>query len=119
MKPIPIYDDTAPIACTASSDELPVRIDQVERIRAHLLRHERTDHGLLLHFTDEPEIAAEVRGFTVDEKACCAFWGFDVTAANGVLTLRWDGPPEVNDFFDELVVFFDGYEPLTAIDGLL
>ena len=119
MNPIPIYDATAPIACTARSDEIPVRIEQVERMRTHLDRLERTPHGLLLHFPNRPDIDAELHQFAVDEKRCCAFWGFDIEPHDDELTLRWDGPPDVKRFFEQLVVFFGSDEPLTAISGLL
>jgi DNA-binding transcriptional MerR regulator len=118
-KRIPIYDSTAPIACTASSQEIPVRIEQLERMRRDLDGFERTEHGLLLHFSDRAGIEAEVRTFATDEKGCCAFWGFDTTTDDDRLTLRWDGPPEVAAFFDHLVEFFDGEQPLAAIEGLL
>lgn len=119
MKPIPIYDDTVPIACTATKDELPIRIDQVERLRGHHTRLDRTTDGILLHFPKTPEIEAEVASFTVEEKACCAFWGFAVTPTDDDVVLRWDGPPTVTDFFDELVAFFASDQPLTSFSGLL
>jgi DNA-binding transcriptional MerR regulator len=114
MNTVPIYDPSAPIACTASSAEIPVRIEQLERMRRHLDRLERTEHGLLLHFPRRTDIEAEVRTFAVDEKGCCAFWGFDTTTEGDQLTLRWDGPPDVSDFFDHLVGLFEGDQPLHA-----
>jgi hypothetical protein len=114
-----IYDSTAPIVCTAGSDEIPGRLQQLERMRSHLERVERTEHGLLLHFTNDAVIDAEVRTFARDEKGCCAFWGFEITTSGTRLTLRWDGPPAVRDFFDRLVEVFEGDEPFAAIEGLL
>ena len=119
MNPTPIYDASAPIACTASSEEIPTRIEQVERMRTNLDRLERTPHGLLLHFPNRPDIDVDLRKFTLDEKRCCSFWGFDIDTHADQLTLRWDGPPEVEDFFTQLVAFFEGDEPLIAISGLL
>lgn len=119
MKTIPIYDSTAPIACTAAGDEIPARIEQIERLRTDLKGFERTEHGLLLHFPNRPDIEAHVRKFTIDEKGCCTFWGFDVTTADDELSLRWDGPPDVNDFFEKLVAWLTSDEPLTAESGLL
>ncbi len=119
MNTIPIYDDTVPIACTASPTELPVRIEQVERLRTHLTRLDRTPDGVLLHFPASPAVEAEIASFTVEEKACCAFWGFAVTATNDEVVLQWDGPPSVREFFNELVEFFNGNEPLSAFGGLL
>ncbi|MGQ0616089.1 MAG: hypothetical protein ACT4PW_03720 [Acidimicrobiia bacterium] len=119
MNPMPISDATAPIACTASSEEIPVRIEQVERMRTYLDRLERTAHGLLLHFPNRPDIDADLRKFAVDEKRCCTFWGFAVSTNDHQLTLRWDGPLDVEHFFEQLVAFFEGDEPLSAISGLL
>jgi hypothetical protein len=119
VSPTPIYDATAPVACTASREEIPVRIEQLERMRTHLDRLERTPHGLLLHFPNRPDIDAEVRRFTVEEKTCCRFWGFAIDTHDDRLTLRWDGPPGVEAFFEQLVAFFEGDEPLTAVSGLL
>jgi len=119
MNLIPIYDATAPIACTISSQEIPVRIEQVERMRTNLDRVERTPHGLLLHFPAGADLESDLRRFTVDEKRCCTFWGFAVETHDDHLTLRWDGPPGVEDLFDRLVEFFGGQEPLTATSGLV
>jgi hypothetical protein len=119
MTSIPIYDPTVPVACTAGREELPLRKDQLGRLRELGPEIERTDHGLLLHFPDGPEVDAEVDGFTVAEKACCAFWGFEVTRLADRLTLRWDGPPEVAAILDQVAAFFAGEAPLDSLDGLL
>lgn len=119
MKTIPIYDATAPVACTATSDEIPLRIAQVERMRSNLDRIERTEHGMLLHFPNSPDIEADLRKFTVDEKGCCQFWGFDIATEPDELVLRWDAPPTLNDYITRLMTLFEGDEPLTADSGLL
>jgi hypothetical protein len=119
VKSIPIYDATAPISCTAGAGEISARIEQIERMRDNLQRLERTADGLLLHFPNRPDIDAELRRFVVDEKGCCQFWGFDITTTGEQLTLRWDGPPTVEEFMDRLQAYFEGDEPLTEISGLL
>jgi hypothetical protein len=119
MRSIPLYDATAPIACTADSDEIAERIEVIERMRAVLDRVERTEHGMLLHFPNRPEIDADVRRFAVDEKGCCRFWGFAVTVADDELTLRWDAPPALDEYVDRLLAYFEGDEPITAVSGLL
>jgi hypothetical protein len=119
MTRIPIHDDGVPIACTASSDELPVRIETIERLRSLVRSIERTDSGLRLTFPADAAVVAEIRQFTVDEKQCCQFWGFAVERAADELILRWEGPPAVDALFDELLAFFEGDEPLTALAGLL
>jgi hypothetical protein len=118
MKLIPLYDETAPIACTISEEEIPGRIELVERMRSNLERLERTDLGMLLHFAIRPDIEADLRRFAVDEKRCCEFWGFDVFS-DGDLTLRWDAPPSASELVDRLEEFFMGNEPASALAGLL
>ena len=119
MKFIPIYDDTAPIMCTISSDEIPERVELVERMRHNLERVERIEHGMLLHFPNRADIATDLQRFAVDEKRCCQFWGFAVAALENELTLRWEGPPDAEDLMARLVAYFEGDEPLTTISGLL
>ena len=119
MKTIPIYDDTTPIACTATDAEVSERIGTIERMHADVLGVDRTEHGLVIHFPDRPDLEADVRRFTVDEKRCCQFWGFDVEVAHGQLHLRWDGPPAVQEFMDRLQRYLEGDEPVTAVGGLL
>lgn len=119
MKPIPIYDDTAPIACTIATDEIPGRVELIERMRTDLERLERTEHGLLLHFPARPEIRADLERFAVDEKRCCEFWGSDIAGAGDHVTLRWDGPLAASGIIDRLVAFFEGDEPALDLAGLL
>jgi hypothetical protein len=119
MKSIPLYDATAPIACTASGEEITQRIEVVQRMHANLTRIERTEHGMLLHFPNRPDVDADLRRFAVDEKGCCQFWGFAVTADGDDLTLRWDAPPALDDYVEKLLAYFEGDEPITAVSGLL
>lgn len=119
MKSIPIYDATADITCTAAAHEIPKRIEQVERMRTHLAAIERTDDGLLLHFANRPDIEEELRRFTLDEIACCQFWGFAITSDSDQLHLRWDAPPTLSDYMARLLGCFQGTEPLTAESWLL
>lgn len=119
MKSIPIYDATAPVTCTVGSDEIPERIELVERMRHNLGQIDRTEHGMLLHFPNRADIEDDLRRFAVDEKRCCQFWGFAVDADPDGLTLRWDGPPDAEDLIGRLHAYFEGDEPLTSISGLL
>lgn len=119
MKSIPIYDDTKPISCSIDSDEIPARIELVERMRANLESIARGEHGLLLHFPNRPGVEADLERFTVDEKRCCEFWGFAVQRRPERLTLRWDAPPHAAELVTHLLAYFRGEEPITAIRGLL
>jgi len=119
MRLIPIYDETAPIACTLTDAEKPERIAQVERMRANLGRLERTEHGIRLHFPRRDDVEADVRQFAVDEQRCCQFWGFEVHSDAHSVALRWDGPPAAAELIDRIVDYFEGDAPLTEISGLL
>lgn len=119
VNPMPLHNDAAPIACTASGAELPARIDQVERLRTHLRTVDRTADGVVLRFPRTADIEAEIAMFTVEEKACCAFWGFAVTIIDDAVQLQWDGPPAVAGIFDDLVRFFESDEPLIAFERLV
>jgi hypothetical protein len=119
MNPVPIYDASAPIACTIGNHEIPERIELVERMRANLRAIERTSDGLLLHFPPTADIDADIRRFTIDEKRCCQFWGFTVKVDDRELSLRWDGPPATRALLDRLHAYFIGTEPLRDLAGLL
>ena len=120
MKRIPLYDETAPIACTLSDDEIPARLELFGRLRTELRGLDRTEHGLLLRFPSRPDLAAVLRGFAVDEKRCCSFWGFEVIDDGGDLALRWDGPPAAAEILDRLAAFFTGDGDLAPdLAGLL
>jgi len=80
-------------------------------MRAALDHLDRTEHGLLLRFPNEPAVEADVRRFAVDEKRCCPFWGFEIGTTPDQITLRWDGSPDVADFLDRLHAYFLGDEP--------
>src|SRR4051794_31366013 len=90
---IPIYDATAPVACTISEAEIPDRIALLERMRASLDAIERTTTGLFLRFGDESAVRSDLVTFTADEKQCCQFWGFAIVDLPAGVGLRWDAPP--------------------------
>jgi hypothetical protein len=116
---IPLYDDSAPIACTATGPDRAARVEVLRRLHADLERIERTQHGMLLHFPDRPGIDDDLRRFARDEKACCSFWGFAVAATSGGFTLRWDAPPAADHLVDALLAAFEGDDPISAVAGLL
>jgi hypothetical protein len=105
---LPLYDATVPIACTIDGGEVRERIGQLEALRTNVQRLERTEHGLLLHFAADADLAAELHRFAVAEKRCCGFWGFDVVSTPSELTLRWDAPPAADAIVDQLAAYFGG-----------
>jgi hypothetical protein len=117
VKRLPLYDETAVIACTIGDDEKPERIATLEQMRTDHTSLERTEHGLLLTFPIRAEDL--VRRFTFDEKRCCAFFGFEVSRSDDVVTLRWDAPPGASAIVDDLHAFFEGDAPASSLSGLL
>lgn len=105
----PLYDPTAPIACTIEAHEIPGHLELIERLRAHLASIERTEHGVRLTFAGAK--ATDIHRFAAEEKRCCAFWGFEV----GDGTLRWDGPPQLADHMDRLIDYFEGRAPIGGV----
>jgi hypothetical protein len=88
MNPIPLYDATAPIACTIGDDESPARIELVGRLRANVRSVERTADGLLLRFAATAANEVDLRRFAIDEKRCCQFWGFAVDVSDDEVRLQ-------------------------------
>lgn len=119
MKSIPLYDETKPIACTIERDEIPARIELIERMRTRLQTIERTEHGMLLRFPNRPDIGSDLERFTVDEKRCCEFWGFAIETSELELMLQWEAPPGASELVDRLLAYFMGDEPLSGVAGLL
>jgi hypothetical protein len=119
MNPIPLYDATAPIACAIADDEIPARIELVERLRANVRSVERTADGLLLRFAATAANEFDVRRFAIDEKRCCQFWGFAVDIIDDEVRLQLDGPADVRELLDRLHRYLTGTEPLDALAGLL
>lgn len=114
----PLYDATKPIACTIEAAQVADHLAVVERLRANLESIERTPHGVLLALPNTVENVADARQFAADEKACCEFWGFDVVEQPD-LRLRWDGPPDLADYMDKLIDYFEGRAPIGSLFGSL
>ena len=111
MNPIPTYVSTAPILCTINPHEIPARIEVIERMRTNLVRLDRVEHGLVLHFPKRTDIEADLHRFTVDEKRCCEFWGFAVSNTDHELTLRWDAPPDARHLLAIIAKYLEVTSP--------
>jgi MerR family transcriptional regulator, copper efflux regulator len=116
---IPIDDDTQPIKCTIDGSEVAERVELLDRMRRNHRVIERTEHGMLLRFPSRPDVEEDVRRFAVDEKRCCAFWGFAVQVTPDEVTLQWDAPPSAGSLVDQFLAYFAGERPLSEITGLL
>lgn len=74
---------------------------------------------MILNFPEGEQIEQTVRRFAVDEKRCCAFWGFDVRPTSEGLALRWDAPPSARELVDRLEEFFTTDKPLAELERLI
>jgi hypothetical protein len=110
----PLHDPTKPIACTVGAAELSDHITLVERLRVAMTSIERTPYGVLLRLPATAENEVDLRRFAAEEKECCEFWGFDVIE-HPDLMLRWDAPPELADYMDRLVDYFEGRAPIGTV----
>ncbi|HEU5473331.1 MAG TPA: hypothetical protein VFV67_22030 [Actinophytocola sp.] len=78
-----IPDASTPIVCdmTDAPDTDIERLAEYRRLFTHaaFLGRERTTAGIRFRFRAEPGIEAWLRDLAAREKACCAFFAFDIT----------------------------------------
>jgi len=111
-----------PIACdmTNAPDTPQQRLDEYRRIfAAHLVGRERTAAGIRFRFRADEGVEAWVRDLAAREKACCAFFDFDVATVGDEVI--WDGRVVDDDTAREILAEFY-HLPETAglgVDALL
>ena len=105
--------------CTLNYQDLDERVHLLNTMRTGLTDIERSPNGLILSFPPDAKITADVHRFAADEKRCCQFWGFAVTATPAQTTLRWDGPPHASDILDQVHRYLEGDDSVDAFAGLL
>ena len=107
-----------PIACDMSGapDTGPERLAEYQRLFATaLVGRERTAGGIRFRLRADDGVEAWVRDLAAREKACCPFFDFDVTTADG--EVRWDARVVDDDVAREILDEFYRL-PETAGDGL-
>jgi hypothetical protein len=83
-QPIPIVCDM-----TDAPDTTEERLAEYRRLFGTELRsRERTDTGIRFRFRARPGLAEEIRDLAAREKACCAFFDFDIREHGDEIT--WD-----------------------------
>jgi hypothetical protein len=115
---IPLYDATTPIVCTLSEGEVQERRALLDWLRTNLVRSERAEHGLLLHFPAGEGVDTRLHHFAAVEEQCCRFWGFDIEHDGSTTTLRWDAPPAADELVARLQAYLDG-DPDADLSALL
>ncbi|MBE1588912.1 hypothetical protein ACFPOI_55960 [Nonomuraea angiospora] len=89
---------STPVVCdmTAAPDTPKQRLDEYRRLFGrHLVGREKTAEGIRFLLRAEPGVEAQVRDLAARERACCAFFAFDVTT-DGEHVL-WDWAVSDND----------------------
>ncbi|MGH9117956.1 MAG: hypothetical protein ACRD0A_08795 [Acidimicrobiales bacterium] len=82
---------TPPVVCdmTDAPDTPAERLDEYRRLFAHaLIGRERTERGIRFRFRSDEVLEEWIRDLAARERACCAFFTFDVTVHGA--ELWWD-----------------------------
>lgn len=98
-QPIPIVCDM-----TDAPDTTEERLAEYRRLfGSDLIGRERTEGGIRFRFAARPGLAAEIRDLAAREKACCAFFDFDIREHGDEIT--WDASvvddPTAHQILDE------------------
>ena len=103
--PIPIVCDM-----TDAPDTTEERLAEYRRLfGSDLIGRERTENGIRFRFGVRDGLAAEIRDLAAREKACCAFFDFDIREHDDEIT--WDASvvddPIARQILDEAVPAVD------------
>ena len=100
------YQSDIPIVCTLSEDDMTRRRDGVlADLTAHAGEVNELADGYELRFPGTPEWVAKLTQFITDERACCAFFTFELVfePEQGPVWLRIRGSDGVKSFLREML----------------
>ncbi len=111
-QPIPIVCDM-----TDAPDTTEERLAEYRRIfGSDLIGRERTEEGIRFQFRARPGLAEEIRDLAAREKACCAFFDFDIREHGEEIT--WDASvvddPIARQILDEYYALPDTLDASTT-----
>jgi hypothetical protein len=98
-------DETRPIACTLTPDEVEARkAGHLPGLAARVEGVRPTPDGYELDFAPADGILRTLAEVIDAERVCCRFLRFEITVtpAGGPITLRLSGPPGTREFLDAL-----------------
>ncbi|MBI2705591.1 MAG: hypothetical protein HYX32_09935 [Actinobacteria bacterium] len=114
-----MIDQSIPIVCdmTDASDTTEERLAEYDRLfSTDLTGRERTDTGIRFRFRARDGLAEEIRDLAAREKACCAFFDFDIGEHDDEIT--WDATvvddPIARQILDEYYALPDTLAGSTA-----
>jgi hypothetical protein len=92
-------------ACTLPTAEQPFRLAEFGAVFASALRRieRREPHWLRLHLAADQQVEASVRELIARESACCSFFDFRLTRADGEQRLDVRVPAARIDVLDGIV----------------
>lgn len=99
-----------PIACTLDAGNLKDRLDWIAGLNARALLESRRDDLTLVLDYDRDAIG-DVRRMMAGEQACCAFLGFDLAEADGLVRLTITAPEDAREAAEAL------FEPFASRGG--
>lgn len=112
-------DQPIPIVCdmTDAPDTTEERLAEYRRLfGSDLIGRDRTAEGIRFRFRTRDGLAAEIRDLAAREKACCAFFDFDVREDGDEIT--WDASvvddPIARQILDEFYALPDSLSGSTA-----
>lgn len=94
-------DDSAPIACTLTADDLPARLAEWESVLDHVEERTPIDDGLRLSFDQQLELP-ELARLVAAEQTCCSFFGFAITVDHRGTALEVRAPADAAELLDGL-----------------
>jgi hypothetical protein len=95
---VDIPADSTPIVCDMSTapDTAQQRLDEYQRLFGQtLISREKTSQGIRFRLRAEPGVEAWVRDLAARERACCAFFAFEITVEGD--QVLWDAAVSEND----------------------
>jgi hypothetical protein len=108
---------STPIVCdmTTAPDTAQQRLGEYQELFARaLVGREKTGRGFRFRFRAEPGVRAQVEDLAAREKACCAFFAFEVSLEGDEVV--WDCAVSDND--DARALLEEFYQlPDTAVQG--
>ena len=93
-----------PIACSLSTEDLPVRLAEIRAIGADALLG--VDDSGALRFRNDEATRTRLEAFVAAESECCSFLGFDLRPEGDSLELRITAPEDAQALADDLVRAF-------------
>lgn len=87
--------DWVPDACTLPTAEQPVRASEFDSLFAHdvLGVARESPQRLRLELRADPAVAARAAALAAEETGCCSFFTFDLTIADGAMSLTVSTAP--------------------------